>query len=243
MHAGSPWGRTVYYEDHEFEAIMDELRARADGGAFEPGRGVDVDVVLERGLGVAPDYADLPAGILGRTRFGPDGRFQVEVSRALAEEAERDRVARRRLRSTLAHECGHGALHAHLHLADTQTYPLFGDQPTRPSGRVLCRQDAIGSSRGASPSGYDGAWWEYQANRGMAALLLPRRLLAAQVRAACAAGTHSSVEAAVGAGAGEALLHDLAGVFDVNPAMVLYRLQALGYLPRSAAQMGLELEN
>jgi hypothetical protein len=222
---------------------MDELRARVGSEAFVPGTGVDVDAILEHAVGAIPDFVDLPDGVLGRTNFAADGRFTIEVSRDLSERAEHDRVARRRLRSTLGHECAHGAFHAHLHLADESTLSLFGDSPAPRTPRILCRRDSVDAhSPGARPR-YNGDWWEYQANRGMTALLLPRRVLAEQVNAACAMRRVATVEAAVRAGEGEQLVRALADVFDVNPVMVLYRLQDLEYLPKDVSQEALSLSD
>lgn len=234
--AGSPWGRKVRFDEREFDDIMDEVRSRGGGSAFVPGAGVDVDAVLRDAFEVEPDFVDLPNGVLGRTKFHPDGRVEVEVSRSLADAAEHDRVERRRLRSTLAHECGHGALHAHLHLADDQTLSLFGDQAPTLEPRVLCRHDTVGAK-----VRYDGQWWEYQANRGMSALLLPRRILAAQVKEVCDAKSVKNPEAAFVAEKGRLVLDALADIFDVNPRVVLYRLQELGYLPSSLDQEVLKL--
>lgn len=223
------WGRRVFYEDREFDDIMDELRARAGSSVFAPGDGVDVYAVLEFGFGVAPDFVDLPTGVLGRTRFTLDGRFEVEVSRVLAEEAEHDRVARRRLRSTLAHECGHGALHSHLYVRDDQTLSLFPVDTARSAPPVLCRQGVVGTR-------YAGEWWEFQANRGMTSLLLPRRLFAQHVEDICGKRKHSTVEAAVRDGDGEYLHRALADIFDVNGQMILYRFMDLEYLPADVDQ-------
>ncbi|HEY2955875.1 MAG TPA: hypothetical protein VGK89_11575 [Candidatus Eisenbacteria bacterium] len=220
---------------------MEEVRARVGPDVFAPGAGVDVDAVLEHAFGVVPDFVDLPEGLLGRTHFAADGQFTVEVSRVLSERAEHDHVARRRLRSTLGHECGHGAYHAHLHLADEKTLSLFGDSTTPRAARILCRHESVDAvSAGARPR-YNGHWWEYQANRGMAALLLPRRHFADRVSTACATRGVATVEAVVRTGEGEPLVRALADVFDVNPVMVLYRLQDLGYLPRDVSQEVLSL--
>jgi len=70
----------------------------------------------------------------------------------------------------------------------------------------------------------------------MAALLLPRALLADQIKQMCASRGLKSVEAAVEGGDGQSVIRALADLFDVNPVMVFYRLQDLRYLPREASQ-------
>jgi hypothetical protein len=163
------------------------------------------------------------------------------LSRELSERAEHDRIARRRLRSTLGHECAHGAFHVELHLADESTLPLFGDSPAPRTPPILCRHDSVDAMAGGTRRRYSGHWWEYQANRGMTALLLPRRLFAEHVKAACTSRLVTTVEAAVGSGAGEQLIRDIADVFDVNPIMVFYRLQDLEFLPKDVSQEVLSL--
>lgn len=227
----SPWGKQLRFDDHEFDAMMDELRGRAGEGCFSPGRGVDVDLVLLRAEGVEADYVDLPAGVLGRTVFARDGSVQVEISRALCEEAETNHVARRRLRSTIAHECGHIACHRILFRRDVETYSLFPDAELEPAHRpvaILCRPDAIASTA------YNGEWWEFQANQCMASLLLPRRATGAFVRRLLAEAGHESGEQCLVRGEGEVLVRTIATEYDVSQTATLYRLQSLGFFPKNA---------
>jgi hypothetical protein len=146
----------VWLDEDDFDNAMDEVRCRAGGGVFADGCGIDVDVVLLRVYGISPDYCDTEPGVLGRTRFFPDGRMTVQISRALANGAELDATLRRRLRSTTAHECAHIALHGHLH-AVPATGALFPDM--RPvESRTLCRTETI-----EQPGRVQRAeWWEYQ---------------------------------------------------------------------------------
>ena len=174
----SPWGKRLYFEPHEFETMMKDLLLRAGTDVFVEGSGVDVDRVLLAAFELEADYVSLPGGVLGRTLFLADGSAQIEVSRELADEAETDTLARRRLRTTLAHECGHVACHRMLFLADTETISLFpsgeGQEAEKPA--ILCRENTVAS-------GYSGEWWEYQANQCMACLLLPRHLLVPRFQA------------------------------------------------------------
>lgn len=227
----SPWGKQLRFDDSEFEAMMDELRTRAGARhCFTSGRGIDVDRVLFRNEGIEADYVDLPAGILGRTIFSEDGSVNVEISRALSDEAEHDRVARRRLRTTVAHECGHIACHRVLFIRDTETYSLFGDErtavPAMDRKPIMCRPEGVGDVR------YAGEWWEYQANQCMSTLLMPRSLVAASVRETLSDGGFRSGEDCIRRGYGETLIRDVADEFDVSQTATLYRLQKLGFIPR-----------
>ena len=221
----SPWGKRLYFEPLEFEAMMEDLLRRTGAEVFAEGGGVDVDRVLLLAFETEADYVNLPQDVLGRTLFLPDGSPQIEVSRELADEAEVDTVARRRLRTTLAHECGHIACHRTLFTADTETIPLFppeGQEERKPA--ILCRENTVASK-------YSGEWWEYQANQCMACLLLPRNRLVPRVRAALTdLGAESFADAAK-QGRDEDAVRILANMFDVSWQALLYRLEDLGFLP------------
>lgn len=225
----SPWKKQLRFDEQEFETMMDELRFRAGGDCFRPSRGVDVDLVILKSFGVEPDFVDLPAGMLGRTKFFSDGRILIEVSRSLSDMAENDILSRRRLRTTLAHECGHVACHSCLYVQDCETLPLFpASQPTDQAFRsaIMCRHEGVGQS------GYRGEWWEYQANQCMAALLLPRALFSSSVRRELAECDVPSFEEGIRQGRGEELVRVLSREYDVSGSATLYRLQALGFVPK-----------
>ena len=232
----SPWGKRVYFEVAEFEAMMTKAFLKAGPEAFVEGQGVDVDRVLLKEFGIEADYVALPQGVLGRTLFHPESRAHVEVCRELAEEAEVDALARRRLRTTLAHEGGHLACHGHLFVTDTDSYSLFSEPDGEPKPSILCRDSSVGSG------GYSGEWWEYQANQCMACLLLPRRLLEPYYVAVLESEDARSFADAMKKGVEEEVLRALAKVFDVSWQALLIRLQALGYAPREGdlAQARLE---
>lgn len=230
----SPWGKQLRFDDSEFEAMMDEMRDRAGPECFTPGKGVDVDLVLLSAIESEADYVDLPAGIMGRTLFAPDGSVKIEVSRQLSDDAERGKTARRRLRTTLAHEAGHVACHRGLFIRDTETLSLFsaaqiGSATAKPP--IMCRGENMGQR------GYSGEWWEFQANRCMAALLLPKRLFSTSTTKILADGGFASGEDCVKRGHGESLVRELSDEYDVSQTATLFRLQALGFLP-SGAQKG-----
>jgi hypothetical protein len=149
----------------------------------------------------------------------------VQISRALADGAELDAMLRRRLRSTTAHECAHIALHGHLH-AVPATGALFPDM--RPvESRTLCRTETI-----EQPGRVQlGEWWEYQANRGMASLLLPRAMVREHIAATLARLGAADMLAAIRAGQGEVVIRAIMDAFDVSYEMAFYRLDALGVLP------------
>lgn len=224
----SPWGRRVWFDDTEIEAVMDEVRLRAGDAVFVDGQGVDVDKVLMEVYRVSPDFVDLGEGTLGRTEFGPDGSVRVAVSRGLAAEAESSVIAQRRLRSTLGHECAHIALHQHLHVLEAGG-SLFPELE-REVPRFLCRSAAIEGKPAATD------WWEVQANRGMAALLLPRSLVAPRVRDALTSSGFPDMVAAAAAQHVREIIGEVQAMFDVSLQMLVYRLQDVGFMPKDVGQ-------
>ncbi|MEN6489232.1 MAG: hypothetical protein ABFD66_10220 [Smithella sp.] len=88
------------------------------------------------------------------------------------------KVSERRLRTTIAHEAGHGLFHAHLFIfAQRPPRSLFGDDLDETGFKILCRSDAIEGIEGFKKNRYDGKWWEYQANLAIGTLLLPKSLV------------------------------------------------------------------
>ena len=92
---------------------------------------IRVDRFIEKRFNVTPRYEDLPDGVLGFTRFGKGVVVEIVVSRALDEGGTK--VAERRLRSTLAHEAGHGLLHAYLFALGEKPKSLFDDHDHTPA--------------------------------------------------------------------------------------------------------------
>ena len=98
---------------------------------------------------------------------------------------------------------------------------LFGDFTDPKAPKVLCR-DVTGTT--VLRPGYDGRWWEYQANRAIGAFLLPRPLVYIAIESLVvkrgALGT--SVLESDRRGEAIALLTE---TFDVNPIVAKIRLE------------------
>lgn len=211
-----PFTERPYFEDHEMESMaLDELR-RVALLPTSPGR-VRIDRFIEKRFRVVPSYEDLDTGVLGYTKFGPDGAEKVVVSRSLSEEGTQ--VAERRERSTLAHESGHILLHGFLFglqpLMKSDTF--FKDDVDLKQRTVLCRDE------GRTRSGYDGRWWEFQANKMIGPLLLPRPLLVDALDGILMSSGMLGTRTLDASRRGEAVQH-LAEIFDVNPVVARRRL-------------------
>jgi hypothetical protein len=213
-----PFTERPYYKDQEIEGIcLDELRAAGLYPATPAP--IRIDRFIEKRFGVSPTYEDLGDGILGLTKFGSKGVQEVIVARSLDEDG--GKPAERRIRTTLAHEAGHGLLHAHVFLSMSKEQSLFGDYTDPKAPKVLCR-DVTGTT--ALRPGYDGRWWEYHANRAIGAFLLPRPLVYMALEPLMVKRGALGMSVLESAKRGEAVAV-LTEVFDVNPAVAKIRLE------------------
>lgn len=164
-----PFRERPYFTDAEIETICTDALMSVNLYPQSP-EPIRIERFIERRFNVTPKYESLDDGVLGLTVFGRDGVKDVIVSSKIDE--ENSVVGERRIRSTLAHEGGHGLFHTHL-FALTSSNPLFGDHTDPHKPKVLCR-DENDSSLGKS---YKGQWWEFQANKAIGALLMPKNLV------------------------------------------------------------------
>lgn len=215
-----PFAEQPYYTLEEIERIC---TTELQNTGLYPARPepVRIDRFVEKRFGVSPVYEEVPSGVLGFTRFGPKGVEEIVISKAVAEEGTR--VAERRINTTLAHEAGHGLLHAHLFVLGMTWRNLFTDGVDSQIPKILCRNDAVPGVGAFRQRGYDGRWWEYQANRAIGALLLPRPFLDAALAGIL------TVRGSFGRRILEQSRRDAASrlaaeVFDVNPIVAQIRL-------------------
>lgn len=215
---GGPFAERPYYTLEEIDRICTEELQAVGLYPAEPGP-VRIERFIEKRFKITPGYEELDRRVLGYTRFGPSGVEAIVVSRGLVEDTTT--AAARRVSTTLAHEAGHALLHGHLFVLEGGA-SLF-DNPAEP-GKILCRDGEIAGV--GERSVYDGRWWEYQANRVIGGILLPKALVLRCVRAL--------VEPTGGLGVGvlggavrEQAVRGLAETFAVNPAVARIRLDDL----------------
>jgi hypothetical protein len=211
---GGPFLERPHFKPGEIERICTEELRKVDlyPSAPEP---VRIDRFIEKRFKISHQYEDLPDGVLGFTKFGRHGVEAIVFAKTLDREGAK--VAERRLRSTLAHEGGHGLLHTYLFHLGEKPQSLFDDADRTP--QILCRDvpDA------PVARGYDGRWWEFQANKSIGGLLMPQQLVELALDEFC-------IEAGM---LGQRLLplekresaaRALSDIFDVNPAVARLRL-------------------
>jgi hypothetical protein len=214
-----PFSERPHFEPSEIDRICaDELR-KEDLYPRLP-EAIRIDRFVEKRFGVVPQYEDLPEGVLGFTRFSKNGVDAIVISAAL--DAEKSKVAERRVRTTLAHEAGHGLLHSYLFALDEKPLHLF-DADSHTDHKILCR-DVQGEER--KSGAYDGRWWEFQANRAMGGLLCPRALVQEALKPFLVPSGSLGV-VTVDENRREGAIRTLADIFDVNPIVAKIRINEL----------------
>lgn len=172
--SAGPFAERPYFEPAEIEEICREALCSVALYPAEPSP-VRIDRFVEKRFGVHPIYEDLPSGLLGYTEFGANGIQRIVIGRALDDEGTR--TAERRVSTTLAHEGGHGLLHAHLFALGVDVASLFGEGMDVRGSKIMCRSEVLPADGGSRPRKYDGRWWEFQANQAIGGLLLPGPLV------------------------------------------------------------------
>jgi hypothetical protein len=169
---------------------------------------IRIERFVEKQFRIPLRYEDLGPDNLGCTIFNSSGAVEaILVSRSLEE--QNTTPARRRVRSTVAHEAGHGLLHGPLFIGDN--FPDRGENQRR----ILCRSEDIlvGTQRS-----YRGRWWEFQANQAIGSLLLPRLLVNAFLDQS-GIEVDSSGSRSLTPAQHESLAKKAAVTFDVNPRL------------------------
>ncbi len=224
--SSGPFPERPVYKIEEVELICEDELRKVGLFPSEPGP-IRIERFIEKRLKIVPKYEDLPEGILGCTKFGPKGVQEIIISRRLTE--ENSRVAERRVNTTLAHEAGHGLLHAHLFVLGQPPKSLFGGcvDPNEP--KILCRQDTIEGVQDRKKISYGGQWWEFQANLAIGGLLLPRRLVEIALEPFLVEKGQLGNKLLEPVRK-EKALRELVEVFDVNPIVARIRIE--GIFPR-----------
>lgn len=219
-------GRTAeqpFFKPAEFDSICTAELQKFNLYPSDPAP-IRIDRFIEKRFAIQPTYEDLPKGLLGFTRFGTKGVEAVVVAKALDDEGTRP--AERRLRTTLAHEAGHGLLHAHLFAFGSQPDLHFGDGLESGGTKILCRQGGVSGVGQAAEKRPPYRWWEFQANQAMGALLLPKALVGKALAPILVVkgmlGTPS-----LPVDRREDAARILSDTFDVNPVVARIRIEAL----------------
>ncbi len=229
--SSGPFQERPYFEQNEIESLCQEELRKVNLLPASP-EAVRIERFIEKRFGVTPLYEELPSGVLGFTRFTTNGVEAIVVSRSLSD--EESKVSERRINTTLAHEAGHGLLHARLFVVGSQPERLFGEEFDSKAPRIMCRDETANPNQ---KSRYDGRWWEYQANQTIGALLLPKTLAEKALAGVLEAVGLLGMQQIKPADRGRAV-EGLSKTFNVNPAVARIRLEQL-FPERDSAQMTL----
>ena len=214
-----PFAFRLYFEDlGEIDKICLEALTSQSLLPSEPAP-IRIERFVEKQFKAPLRYEDLGPEHLGCTIFNSSGAVAaILVSRLLEE--QNTIPARRRVRSTIAHEAGHGLLHGSLFIEGNSA---LNDALGEKQRLILCRSEDILVDIQRS---YAGRWWEFQANQAIGSLLLPSLLMNAFLNQSGI--KPSSLGSSVLTPAQrEALVKKAAVIFDVNPIVVRIRLDSI----------------
>lgn len=140
-----------FYRPEEIDRMCIDELSKVDllPTAPEP---IRVERFIEKRFNVTPVYEELPEGVLGFIEFCSKGVKGITVSRSLSEEDSI--VAERRIKTTLAHEVGHGLLHTHLFILGRNPEPLFDEDINSKKPKILCRNNTIQGIQEVNGSNY-----------------------------------------------------------------------------------------
>lgn len=231
---GPEGDQRVWYEPDEIERIAEDELRRAGLMPSLSQPVTDLERFIEGHLNAELDqYAELPDDVLGLTQFQARRRPVVSINSKLTEKAESETAnpgAVGRWRATMAHEATHILLHRYLF--DPEMAQLVGAQvgstaPGERAGLMRClHRDVVPvSTRDVSQARRRRDWREIQANRGMAALLMPDRpfkRLAFQEMTSLGLTTVSA-----GAAAADTLTAAISEIFNVSKQAAMIRLETL----------------
>lgn len=230
----------IWYSLDEIESIMEDEARKAGLIATANQPAVNLEAFLERHLGAALDqYASLPIDVLGQTAFEPGQPVRVAINSDLTglldEGGGLSDIGR--WRATLAHEAAHVLLHRVLFEVPLGQDTLFDLEAQASPTLMRCLKRDVSPGRRASD------WREVQANQGMAALLMPRKLFASVANDERAALGLPPFPLANGSGHTVRLVRRLAARFDVSRQAAEIRLRTLGLVADASVQtLGLSSE-
>ena len=231
--------RRLWFDEGEIEDIMTHELQRCGMFPSASASVVDMEAFLELHLQVRLDlYCELSLDLLGVGMFVTGHQPIVGINRDLTEQANDDAGSGRflgRWRATLAHEAAHVILHRQLAERPREQgmlFPLDKDaESTMEPTSTRCMERDIWFARGT------GHWREVQANRGMAALLMPGRPFTDLVRLIVGVRPAHDLLACIPAADTQAyssLIQELSRQCQVSQEAARIRLNTLG-LARSSS--------
>lgn len=153
----------VVFNDGEIDSLMELLYFEFWNKSLDmamPEIDFDIfmdDFMVRKGIEFDPEAEELPSDILGRTCFNNDGTALIQINKSLYARRS-DSNYKGRVNFTIAHEVFHALYHR----------PLFGNKA---NSTIECLQRDL-----FKPQARYTPYYEIQANRGAAALILPKEV-------------------------------------------------------------------
>ena len=230
---GSDGLRRLWFELDEIESMMENELQRAELLPTGDNPVVNVEAFIERHLCAHLDhYAELEAAVLALTEFRSGMSPKVLVNRDLTgaaiDEGESAPGILGRWRATLAHEASHVLMHQILFEGDENQGHLFEAASNTEVPRLMrCLKKNVLYRDGGSD------WREVQANRGMAALLMPQSVFVAVARDRMQSQRRGLERIDQDSDEARALTTTMASAFAVSRQAASIRLRTLGVVSRA----------
>ncbi|HVV51142.1 MAG TPA: ImmA/IrrE family metallo-endopeptidase [Polyangia bacterium] len=223
----------LWFGDGEIEEIIEAELRNASMVPSIDSPALNLELFIERHLGARLDqYVEMEAALLGFTEFFGDHPPRVSINAQLTgsalDEDETEPGIRGRFRATLAHEAAHVVLHRSFVERGARNMELFGEEPTARRALHRCPKSAASFRRVVD-------WREWQANQGMAALLMPRVTFVELARREIAAVFPGRTD--VPEGQEHRIIPALAGLFEVSKQAAAIRLETLRLLSRGQSTL------
>jgi hypothetical protein len=219
-----PFEQQLHFTTEEIDRMCRDALAEEKLLPSQP-EAIRIERFVEKRFRCTVSYEDFDPGVLGCTLFSANGAVKlISVAKRLDDGTE---AGNRRVRSTMAHEAGHGTMHASLFLPTLSQGRLnLGAQEREnldfQKRRILCRDTDVREGVGGKRP-YDGRWWEWQANRAIGGLLLPRVLVEIAV-SDCLDRAAVTGRPKLSEVRRETAVAQVVEIFDVNPIVARIRL-------------------
>jgi hypothetical protein len=224
----------LWFDDDEIERVVEDELRRANLMPTLSSPVTDLERFIENYLRCSLDqYGDLPAEVLGITAFRRGQKPAITINKNLTgsalDEDDSPPGILGRWRATVAHEACHVLLHRILYDLDPDQGELFSTSTEGGPQLMRCLKRDVGyAARQAD-------WREVQANKGMAAMLMPTRVFKRVVRQEVQALGMSLSSLTPGAPATAVLVRSLAQKFSVSRQAAEIRLRTTGVVRADGA--------
>lgn len=213
----------LWVEEDEFDVIARHT-LQTHGLYPDTSEPINIELLIDKLFPCGYRFVALPPRLMGRIIFDSEGPRVIELQKSL--DRPYNSLVNRRCRSTIGHECGHGILHSQLF---SQLWNAQEDETEKRLKSVL--NDKSRHLDEARRNDDEENWFEYQANRMMASLLLPIQSIIAEIGEQYIEPDHHR---RLTLGDRRQLSMQISRTFDVTPTLALHRLDDIFYkvLPR-----------